>query len=109
MKNTQKKRMMSPDDRAVTAAYRRHGALLSMNPEDAFDLVGRGKGDFDPDGDGETLLGVFVPPGHVDTVERGEPPLLILTGGIEIERGDEDRICGIRRIGIGGLFDAEDS
>jgi len=96
---------MTEQNKQVTAAYRRHGAKLSMRPEDAFYLIGSGRGDFDPEFDDGQSLGVAVAGSSVDKVICGEPPKLFLVGGIEITRGDRDEITAERPIDIDGLFD----
>ncbi len=76
----------------ITKIYKKHGALLSVDLNDATFLVSRKKGEFDSMGDTETGVGVSIFPDQVDYFKKGEIPILILKGNIIIERGEVDHI-----------------
>lgn len=97
---------MTEQDKQVTAAYRRHGARLSMSHEDALWLIGSRRGNFDLEfDDDEQKLAVAVPGSSVDRVICGESPKLFIFGGVEITRGETDEITSVQPISIDGLFD----
>jgi hypothetical protein len=96
---------MTEQDRNVTAAYRRNGALLSVSAQDAIWLIATGRGEIDWFGGEGPAIPVSIPPQRIDRVICGENPALFLTGGVEIRRGDVDEVVAVRPIDISGLFD----
>ncbi len=92
-----------------TANYRRHGALLSIDPVGAAFLAGRGLASPDPLGDGDGLVGMVVPGDKIDRHIQGGDPALRLVGGVMVARGEErDAVIGVWQTDIDGLFDEEE-
>jgi len=86
----------------VTAAYRRNGAVLIMESDDAKIIMARNLGiGMCQSGD---LVCIEVPGEAVDHLIPGEPPMLYLVGGLRISREEVDRITSIREIDIDNLF-----
>jgi len=84
----------------ITQNYRKHGALFSMLPKEASELIDRGLANWDTMGDEGFCFGVRV---HGDKIDRhipSETPILRLVGGVNISRGEIDRIESIVPIDI---------
>ena len=82
-------------------AYRRNGAILEMDERDASVLVSMGIGIREPMFDSEWLVAVRIPGIRIDRHVPGEAPVLVLTGGMEVSRGDGgDRVSVIRTLGL---------
>lgn len=92
-----------------TANYRKHGALLSLSPDDALFLASRGLAKRDLMGDGDGLVGMSIPGEKIDRYIPDGNRVLWLVGGVVVKRSDEsDAVIGVHRISVSGLFDKEE-